>query len=296
MEKKENKETLNRVIIGGLMILLIALLGYMLYNNTELKKSKAFLEDEKVKITQDLDDMIAKYDEAINENSSLSEELRMEREDIVLFRDSVANLKKTNYNIIRRYRNKIKSLEKSNQELFMANDSLRISNQFLTSKIDSAQVFITTQTAVLDSITAENVELLEKVGEGAKLQVNSVKVLPMRERSNGKLVSTSRGKRTDALRISFTIAENALANNGEENALIQVINPKGEIINVKGEETLENGDVISYTDKTTVEYNKANIDVISLIEVDRKQMSKGIYNTKVFLNGRMVGYAVFTLK
>lgn len=296
MEKKEKKDSLNKIVIGGLLVLLIALLGYMFYNNTELKRAKSFLEDEKIKITQDLDDMIAKYDQAISDNSALAEELRLEREDIVLFRDSVKNLKKTNYSIIRRYRNKIKSLEKSNQDLFAANDSLRISNQFLTSKIDSAQVYITTQTAVLDSIVAQNTELIEKVGEGAKLQVNSVKVVPMRERSNGKLITTPRARRTDALRISFTIAENPLADLGVENALIQVIDPKGNVINVKGEETLENQEVISYTDKTSVEYAKENIDVISLIEVDRKAMQKGIYNTKVFLNGRMVGYSVFTLK
>lgn len=296
MEQKTSNNSKNRIVIGILIALLLALLAFMFFKNTELKKAKDFLEDEKVKIAQDLDEMIAKYDDAINQNSSLSEELRLEKEDIILFRDSIKNLKQTNYSIIRRYRNKIKELEKSNENLFRANDSLRYSNQFLASKVDSAQVFIQQQTAILDSLNTENSKLIEQVGEGGKLKVNSVKVISMKERNNGKLVSTSRAKRTDALRIGFTIAENSLAVTGEQNALIQVIDPKGKVVNIKGEETLENGDVISYTDKTSVEYNKENIDVISLIEVDRKAMMKGIYNTKVFLNGRLVGYSVFTLR
>jgi uncharacterized protein len=296
MEKQQQKNSSNRIIITILITLLLGLLAYMFYNNTELQKSKTFLEEEQVKITQDLDEMIAKYDVAIQDNSSLSEELKLERDDILMFRDSVKNLKQTNYSIIRRYRNKIKELEQSNQDLFKANDSLRVSNQFLTNEIDSAKVFIQNQIAILDTLNIQNVELMAKIGIGAKLQVNSVKTISMRERNNGKLVSTTRASRTDALRISFTIAGNDLADEGEENALIQVLNPKGEVVHGIGEDALENGETILYTDKTAVDYTKDNIDIISLIEVNRKEMTKGIHTVHVFLNGRLVGVSKFILK
>lgn len=296
MEKREQKDTRNKIVIAILIALLLGLLGYMFYNNTELQKSKTFLEDEKVKIEQNLDEMIAKYDKAIKENSSISEELKLEREDIILFRDSVKNLKKTNYSIIRRYRKKIKSLEDSNAQLFKANDSLRISNQFLTNEIDSARVFIQTQTAQLDTLNLQNFELIERIGVGAQLHVNSVKAISMRERNNGKLVTTSRANRTDALRISFRIAENALAEERIEDAIIQVLNPKGEVVHAVGEESIDNGGSIIYTDKTSVEYTKENIDVISLIEVNRKEMIKGIHIVKVYLNGQIVGISKFVLK
>ncbi|PHR73625.1 MAG: hypothetical protein COA67_02550 [Lutibacter sp.] len=291
----ENKKS-NKIIIGVLIALLLGLLGYMYVNNTELQKSKAFLEDEKVKIEHDLDEMIAKLDTAIDDNSTLSEELKLEREDIVLFRDSVKNLKKTNYSIIRRYRKKIKALENSNAELFKANDSLRVSNQFLTNEIDSARVFIQSQTAQLDTLNLQNTELIGKIEVGAKLQVNSIKTVPMRERNSGKLSETSRASRTDALRISFRIAENSLADEGEKNALIQVLNPKGVVVHGVGEEVLESGESMIYTDKTAVTYNKQNIDVISLIEVNRKEMVKGIHTVNVFLGGQLVARSKFALK
>ncbi len=291
----ENKNS-NKIIIGILIALLLGLLGYMYYNNTELQKSKAFLEDEKVKIEQDLDEMIAKYDTAIGENSTLAEELKSERNDIVMFRDSVKNLKQTNYSIIRRYRKKIKTLENSNAQLFKANDSLRVSNQFLANEIDSAKVFIQNQTAQLDTLNLQNTELIGKIEVGARLQVNSIKTIPMKERNSGKLNETTRASRTDALRISFTIAENSLADQGEKNALIQVLNPKGEVVHGVGEETLENGESIVYTDKTAVEYNKQNIDVISLVEVNRKEMIKGIHTVNVFLGGQLVARSKFALK
>ena len=291
-----NNKNSSKLIIGILIALLLGLLGYMYVNNTELQKSKTFLEDEKVKIEQDLEEMIAKYDTAINENSTMAEELKLERNDIVMFRDSVKNLKQTNYSIIRRYRQKIKTLEDSNAQLFKANDSLRVSNQFLTSEIDSARVFIVSQTAQLDTLNLQNTELIGKIEVGAKLQVNSIKTVPMRERSSGKLSETARASRTDALRISFRIAENSLADEGEKNAIIQVLNPKGVVVHGVGEEVLENGETMIYTDKTAVSYSKQDIDVVSLVEVNRKEMVKGIHTVNVFLGGQLVARSKFALK
>ncbi len=296
MEQTEKKNGLNKVIIISLLVLLIGAVGYLYYNNTELEKSKTFLEDEKVKITQDLDEMIAKYDQAIEDNSSISEELRLERETIVQFRDSVKNLKKANYSIITRYRRKIKTLEQANQKLFKTNDSLRISNQHLANEIDSANVYIQTQNAQLDTLNTKNSELIEKIGVGAKLQVNSVKVIPMKQRNNGKLITISRASRTDALRISFRIAENSLAKKGEQTALIQVLNPTGKVVHGIGKETLENGEQITYSDKTIVDYTKENLDVVTMVEVNRKEMTKGTHTVKVFLEGRLVGLSNFILK
>lgn len=297
MKQKEQKNNrLNWVLVVVLMALQLGLIGYMFYNNAELEKSKAFLEDEKVKISEDLDEMIAKYDKAIEDNSSISEELRLEREDIVLFRDSVKNLKQANYGVIRRYRRKIKLLEKANQQLFKTNDSLRISNQLLSNEIDSARVYIQTQAQKIDTLYIQNLGLIEKVGVGAKLKVNEIKAISMRERNNGKLVTTSRSKRTDALRISFVIAGNELADEGEETALIQILNPKGEVVHGIGKVTLKNGEEMTFTDKTSVDYKKEDIDVISLIEVNRKEMAKGRYIVRVFLDGRLVGVSKFSLR
>ncbi len=294
--ENENKST-KQIIIGVvLVVLLLSLAGYTIYQNSQLNESNAFLEDEKDKIGQELDDMLAKYDVAIDDNSSIAEELRLEREDIVLFRDSVKNLKQTNYSIIRRYRGKIASLEASNQELFRQNDSLRISNQILAQEIDSANVYIVSQTAILDSLNIQNTELTEKIGIGAQLQVNSLKVLSMKERNNGKLVATTRANRTDALRINFTIAENLLADKTQRHALIQVLNPRGEVVHNIGSTTLEDGEEIEFTDQTSIDYDNAKLDVISLVEVDRKSMMKGTYTVSVFLDNKLVSLSGFILK
>ena len=117
-----------KVVIGVLILLLLISLGYTFYSNTKASELEIFLEEEKEDIQKELDKMVVDYDAAIAQNSSLSEELEDERELIVMFRDSVKNLKDANKSIIRRYRKKIADLENSNRELFEQNEELMSKN------------------------------------------------------------------------------------------------------------------------------------------------------------------------
>ena len=171
-----------------------------------------------------LDSMIFRYEEAICQNTSMSNELAFERDRIIALRDSIKDLKGTNYNLIRRYRKEIAKLEEKNKELFTLNEMLTNKNMLLTSNLDSARVNITRQIAVNDTLLIKNLELTEKVAIGSTLKINSVKAITMKERSSGKLVETNRSSRTDAFRVSFRITENELAELGAKKVHIQIKN------------------------------------------------------------------------
>lgn len=293
--ENDNKST--KVIVGIILLVLLAVLGgYTLYQNNQLNDSNAFLEEEKSNIETELDEMVTKYDVAIAENSSLSEELKLEREDIVLLRDSVKNLKSTNYSLIRRYRNKISSLEASNQQLFKQNDSLRIANNILADDLGDAKDSISVQSTQIDTLNIQNAALNEKIGIGAQLKVNTIKVTTMKKRMMGdKLVETSRANRTDAMRISFVIAENELAAKSERNAKIEVLNPKGAVLNNIGTTITGEGVEFGYSDETSVDYENSNLAVVTMLEVDRKTMLKGNYRINIYIDNKLVALSGFTL-
>ena len=115
---EENKSSNNKkILIGVLLALLVGLGAYTLRSNSKHKEAEQFLKEEKEQILGNLNQMEQKYDEAIAQNTSLSDELKIEKERIVLFRDSVKNLKNSNWRLIRRYRGKIAELEKTNERL-----------------------------------------------------------------------------------------------------------------------------------------------------------------------------------
>lgn len=293
----EDKKNNNKLIIIVLAILLVGILGYTLYNNNEHKKLTNAIEEEKVEIEQNLDSMIVKYEDAISQKTAMSNELSIERDRIIGLRDSIKGLKSTNYRLIRKYRRQIAALQKTNQRLFFLNDSLTGMNTLLQTNLDSANVKISTQLAVNDTLSMQNLNLSEKVAIASVLKVKTAKILAMRTRNNGKLVETSRSRNTDAFRINFTIDKNEITDQGEREVYIQILNSKGKTIAPKGSLTLsDETTTIDYSDKTIVNYLNESVDVISLVEVDRASISKGTYSVNIFINNKFAGETKIILK
>jgi hypothetical protein len=293
---EENKKSNSKAIVIVLAVLLIGALAYTFYNNSEHKKLTDAIEEEKLEIEGNLDNMIVKYEEAIGQNTAMSNELSLERDRIIGLRDSIKGLKATNYSLIRRYRKQISKLEETNRRLFFMTDSLTGVNKLLAIDLDSANVKISNQLAQNDTLSLQNLQLSEKVAIGSVLKVNSAKIIAMRERSNGKLVETSRSRNTDAFRFNVTVAKNEIAEQGERALYIQLLDKNGSTLVSKGELALFDGTSVSYSDATTVNYLNDDIDVISLIEVDRGAIEKGLYTANIYLENKFIGATQITLK
>lgn len=293
---EENKKSNTKLIIIALAVLLLGALAYTFYTNMEHKKLTDQIEVEKLEIEQNLDSMIVKYEDAIAQKTSMSAELTVERDRIIALRDSIKDMKVINYSMLRRYKGEISKLEESNKKLFLLNESLTSSNQLLTSNLDSAKVVITKQIAKNDTLTLQNLTLAQKVAIGSELKISSAKVLAMKERNNGKLVETTRANNTDALRINLTIVKNEIAEKGDHQVYIQLVDAQGKTISSKGEFMLYDDSKVSYSDLSIVNYMNEAIDLISLVEVNRDLMKAGVYTVNIYIDNKFVGATKFTLK
>jgi hypothetical protein len=117
----------------------------------------------------------------------------------------------------------------------------------------------------------------------------------MREKTNGKLVETSRARNSDAFRINFTIAKNEISEQGERQVYIQIVNTKGQTIASKGELVI-NDVTINYSDQTIVNYLNEAVDIISLVEVNRDNIEKGLYSVNIYIEDKLIGATNITLK
>lgn len=293
---EENKKSNTNLIIIALAVLLLGALAYTFYTNTEHKKLTDQIEVEKLEIEQNLDSMIVRYEDAIAQKTSMSAELTIERDRIIALRDSIKDMKVINYSMLRRYKGEISKLEESNKKLFMLNESLTSSNQLLTTNLDSAKVLITKQIAKNDTLTVQNLTLAQKVAIGSELKISSAKVLAMKERSSGKLVETTRANNTDALRINLTIVKNEIAEKGDRQVYIQIVDAQGKTMSPKGEFMLYDNTQVSYSDLSMVNYLNEAIDLISLVEVNRDLMKAGVYIINIYIENKFVGATKFVLK
>ena len=195
-----NKSSNSKILIIALTVLLFALIGYTFYNNNDHKEAIKFLQDEKEQIIGNLTAMEEKYDVAIAENTSLSDSLTIEKEKIALLKDSVQNLKKINSDVLRRYRNQLAGLEKTNERLLDQVDSLMFANNIRTEEKDSINSQLEIQTSYNDTLVAQNMELARKVEIGGAINVENVAVTAMKMRSNGKYTETNKAQKTDAIK------------------------------------------------------------------------------------------------
>ena len=294
--EEQKKSSNNKILLGLLLALLVGLGVYTYTSNSKHVEAENFLKEEKQQILGNLTTMEEKYDNAIASNTSMSEELKIERDNIIAFKDSIKNLKGTNWRLIRRYRGKIADLEKTNEKLLFANDSLQLVNNMLIIEKDSITGKLVEQTIFNDTLIAQNLDLSKKVEIGGVLKVNSVSTTAMRERSNGKYAETNKAQKTNAFRVGFKVQKNEIAVPGEKQAHIVISTPGGKILNQKGTFALKSGQEVGYTDDSTVNYENADLDVVMFVDNITQKLDKGIYTVKVYVDGLLVGASNLELK
>jgi len=294
--EEQKKSSNNKIVLGILIALLVGLGAYTLRSNSKHVEAENFLKEEKEQILGNLTTMEEKYDNAIAQNTTISEELKIERDKITAYKDSVINLKGTNWRLIRRYRGQIASLEATNERLLFVTDSLKLVNNLLVIEKDSITGKLIEQTSFNDTLIAQNLDLAKKVEIGGVMRVSAVNSTAMRLRSNGKYTETNKAQKTEAIRVNFKIEENEIATPGDKIVHVVINTPTGKIVNQKGTFNTKSGQEVGFTIEDTITYENAAKDVTLFIDKLTVKLDKGIYTTKVYVDGLLVGASNIELK
>ena len=293
-----------RSAIVLILIFVIFLLGIFSFSKSkDYEKLQAIFQQEQQDLKKDLDEMIKDYSDVVVRKKRLSKRLKVELVKMRILRDSIENLKLDNYNLIRKYRRKIATLERENRNLFIRIDSLNEANLMLAQENTIAKELIeqkdksnTTLTSVNRKLQKNNKNLEEKVAVAGAIKTGDIRAIAMKERSSGKLTSTSRSSRTDAFKINLDLLENEVTTPGERNVYIQIANEAKEVVGAKGKTKLDNGQRVAYTDSIQVNYNNQRMSLVSFILVDREEIKEGRYTISAFVDGKYTGNAVVKLR
>ena len=119
----------------------------------------------------------------------------------------------------------------------------------------------------------------------------------MKERNTGKLVSTSRASRTDKLKVCFTVADNVIAEAGDREFVLEVLDPQGNLLGGASTKSNEEGASVSYSKGTSFYYENQDLDVCDFINKPAGDFQKGNYMVNVYDDKlRLLGTSKFTLK
>ena len=143
MENERNNSSLKAIVVV-LALLLAGSLAYIFKMTTDSKTMQTELtteKSEKAKFLTELEDLKATYDKALQDNTTLSDDLEAEREKVI---NLIADLKKSKGDAIsmNKYRNQYNSLNSKMKTLLAENEVLKKQNQTLTTQRDSTVVVL----------------------------------------------------------------------------------------------------------------------------------------------------------
>ena len=293
MTTGSNKGLKTAVIV--LSVLLLGAVGYIVKLSSDLNETTSSLTttiSEKDQVIADLEVLKVTYDQAIAENTELSDELKAEREKVVQLLDDV---KKSNASVasLSGYKKRYQELEVKFNQLIKENEELKKQNEYLAQTIDSTQTVLVGEREYTQTLLGQNEELAKIVDEASKLSIQNLKTGAYKVKSSGREVETERARRADVLKVQFTIAENKVAKKGDKSYYVQVIDSKMNVLGDK--QTINFGEeMLTYSFITTVNYNNSSVNVSENLKGDN--FEKGLYHVHVFDGKELVASQSFTLK
>ncbi len=290
----ENNSAKFKVLIGVLSVLLISLAVYtvILYNDS--KSTVSDLEQQKIEIENELEELIANYDEVIQDNELKDNELLAARERIEILLDSVKDAE-ANVGLIQRYKVEIGRLKNERIALFRKADSLIAANNRLVVERDSTNTVLNETIKVVDSVNMENQALSETVAKGSTVRATDLRGEAVIVRNSGKIVDTRRSSRADKIRACFQLAPNAIAEAGDRTFYVQVLNPKNNVLGDKAILNFENG-VLNYSKSVNVFYENEELDVCAMVDAKEDDLIEGRYVINVFDGGNQIATTTMILK
>lgn len=292
----------NSNVIYFLIVVVVALLGTDIYLYLQKNKSDVIIvnqNDEKSRLKVELDSLDAQV-QALNasktklsaamqaKNDSLQAKIKVLRTQLAKGKLTASELKAAQGEIlslrtsVAQYTHSIDSLEKSNASLRVETDTLR-------SNVAAAKT-------KNDTLTKQNQDLNAKVQVASALKVAQLGVSAYKIKGSGKEVEVSRANPAKKIKISFTVAANAVAQKGSHDIFVRIIDPTGNFITEGDSGSFtSDGQNLQYTYKTSIDFKDDGAGYV-IDWVNPAPFQKGTYTVILYADGYTMGKTSFTLK
>ena len=290
-ETKQSNSGL-KAVIAILALLLVGSLGYIYKITTDSKLTETKLLSEKELVLKDLGDAKDSLNIAISSNSTLSDELLLERDrveklivEVEKAQEGAASMQK--------YKVEAGRLKNNVNKLMKEVAVLKKQNELLVMERDSTSTALGDSKRLNDTLSLQNNKLATVVEKASKLTVLNLQSSAIRQKSSGKQISTDKASKADVLKISFMIAENQVAKSGDKNYYVQIIDPKNNILGDKKTENFSDKS-LTYSFVSAVKYENKTVQVSKDLPV--QDIAEGLYVVNIFDKAELVSKTTFTLR
>ena len=292
-----------------LIAVIVALLGtnaYLFFKDKKANSRIVTLSDEKTSLQTEVDKIEAELDKASfaleqanSSNVKLTEQMKTEQEAA---RQKIAELRAAlrkgtlTQGQLAKAQEDIKQLRYFVTKYTADIEELRKQNETLTVERDSLRNTVQAATARADETERQNQELSVKVKTASALKASGISITPLRIRNNGKETDVQRANVAKKFRVSFTVADNNLAEKGLHDIYLRVIDPNGNLITTATDGIfLADGEELQYTYRTAIEFANDG-KVFTLDWTNPGKFEKGTYTVILYADGFTMGRSTVNLR
>jgi len=251
--------------------------------------------EQKNMLRDELDDIIDEHDDLLDEYGEMNEQLHEKDSLIQKQIAEIRNLIRTKSDL-KEARRKIETL-KSISKKYIANiDSLLVVNEVLTFEKDSVVNVNKDINWKNYKLNKENEQLVETVNKGSVLKLDNIEVEAIKHRRNGNEASTEKAKKTQKIRVCFSVLANPIAKSEVKTVYMQLIDNNGIVI--RGNKNVS----VSISDNTVIctdssDFNYENIEMIHCFEWERVYMlAAGYYLINLIVDEKVALQTTLKLK
>lgn len=290
--KKNNTVTILAVL---LVLSLIGNISLFVMKNNQQEEMQARIDTvyiEKTKVEKELALTGAELDKYMGISDSLDKVVAEGKTQIQTLEEEVKKLKgqvKKDASKKKELQAKLDELNKLVESYLEKIDQLITENQLL--KTQNAELSTEVQ-----EMTEQNKNLQGKVNVAAMIKTEYVKVSALKKKVIGSdYTETSLAKKVDKFKVSFTLLPNQLAESGDKNIHVRIMEPGGKTL---GGGTFNAGDTSTPTEFTStviVQYDKGS-KANAAVEYVGSDFKSGNYKVEIYIDGILSGGGGVVLK
>lgn len=233
-------------------------------------------------VKQELIALKAQYENMKTNNTAMQKEIEEKKAEIEELQKQVEKNKDNSY-IIAKLKKETQTLRDIMQHFVHEIDSLNTMNKNVIAEKEIVKKELKTEKEKNTQLTKEKDDLQNTVNAASILKTVGLKASAIDERRGGKKeVETKKAKHTDKIKITFTLAENIVAKQGERTIYARIITPDGKEMSQSADSSnlFTFGKSKGYwATKKTVNYANENTDVVMYAHVKQGES---------FLNGKYI--------
>ena len=290
---------MNKKILIPLIVVILVLVGAAAWLFINLQEQKQVVQDmeelaelDKQEMENEYERFTMQYSEMKTQinNDSIIAQLTAEQMRTQKLLEELKQVKASDAREIARLKKELATVRAVLRDYVYQIDSLNRLNQNLMAENSRVNAELNERNAQVAGLNSEKASLSEKVAIAAQLDATGISMQMLNKR--GK--EAKKLKDLAQFRVSFNIAKNVTASNGNRTVYVRIQNPGGNTLSGGGSFAYENRN-IECSAKKVIEYTGEETPVTVYWNMTQ-MLEAGDYRVSIFVDGNMIGTKTFSFK